>query len=559
MTAAGAPATPAAGVPVLPAVPAAELPARRAAPATWPTHLWPRLAPTLVAAALGAIYVIVSPPSIDLAAHLFRARLFAREGFSIWNDYWYAGHDTPGYSVLFPAASAVLSPQLAAALASTATAALFEPLARRHYGRRAWLGAVLFAGATAIDLYTGRLALAFGALPALGAIVALDRRRTAPACGLAALSAACSPVAALFAALAAAGCAVAAVISQRRIRPGLAAISVAAAALGPVGALAIAFPEGGTEPFGLGTLLPLLALAGAALTLLPPDAIRVRAGIAVYAAATLLVFLIPSPIGSNIARLGTLIAAPLAALHWWRRRTMLLALVALPLLYMGWQAPVSDVAVTTHDPSVSAAYYRPLLRFVKDQPGVFRIEIPLTRSHWEAYYVAGSVPVARGWERQLDIRDNPLFYRGRLSPASYRAWLHRDAVRYVALPDAPLDDSAVREAALIRGGLPYLRPVARLRHWRVFAVENPTPLATGAAILTAMGADSLTLHARTAGTTLVRVRFTPYWAVADGAGCVSPDGGFTRLTLPRPGDVRLVIRFSLGRMISDATRCSPRR
>src|SRR6185312_2592900 len=126
---------------------------------------------------------------------LFRARLFQQQGFGLWNNDWYGGHHILGYSVLFPAVSAMLTPQLAAALAATATAALFEALARRHFGPRAWLGALLFGAATAISLYTGRLALAFGALPALGAVVALDRDRPLVAAGLALLSALCSPVA----------------------------------------------------------------------------------------------------------------------------------------------------------------------------------------------------------------------------------------------------------------------------------------------------------------------------------------------------------------------------
>ena len=131
-----------------------------------------------MAALFAAIYVIVSPASLDLADHLFRAQLFRDEGFGLWNNLWYSGHHIVGYSVLFPAVSALLSPQLAGALAATGTAALFEPLARRHFGDDAWLGAVLFGAATAIDLYTGRLAFAFGALPALGAVVALDRGAT---------------------------------------------------------------------------------------------------------------------------------------------------------------------------------------------------------------------------------------------------------------------------------------------------------------------------------------------------------------------------------------------
>ena len=61
-----------------------------------------RVAPTVVAAAFAIAYVIVSPPSLDLAAHLLRAKLFSSEGFGLWNNWWYGGHHVPGYSVLFP-------------------------------------------------------------------------------------------------------------------------------------------------------------------------------------------------------------------------------------------------------------------------------------------------------------------------------------------------------------------------------------------------------------------------------------------------------------------------
>ncbi len=521
---------------------------------------WGRLAPALAAAALAAAYVIISPPTRDLAAHLFRARLFSEQGFGLWNNDWYGGHHILGYSVLFPAVSALLTPQLAAALAATATAALFEPLARRHFGPRAWLGALAFGAATAINLYAGRLALAFGALPALGAIVALDSDRPFTAAGLALLAALCSPVAALFAALAAAGHALAAALTRRRPAPALPGLATAVAALAPVLALAVAFPEGGTEPFDLGTLLPVLAICAAALVAVPRQSTSLRAGIALYGLATLAVFLIPSPIGSNIARLGTLLAAPLAALIWWRRRPVLLGLCAVPLLYVGWQAPVSDVTALSGDPSTGAAYYQPLLRFLRAQPGgrngAFRAEIPFTDSHWEAYRVASEFPLARGWERQLDRADNGLFYDGRLTAARYDRWLHANAIRFVALPDAALDPSADGEAALVRAGQPYLRPVMRSAHWRVYAVVDPTPLAQGAATVRAMGSDWIALEASRPGTVTLRVRFTPYWALAGAPGCVAPAGAATRLTLRRAGPVRLVIRFSPERIGATSPRCA---
>jgi hypothetical protein len=332
------------------------------------------------------------------------------------------------------------------------------------------------------------------------------------------------------------------------------------AALTPVLALAVAFPEGGTEPFALGTLAPVLVICALALLAVPREAAALRAGIALYALAALALYVIPSPVGSNIARLGTLLAAPLAALLWWRRRPALLALCALPLLYVGWQAPVSDVAALSGDPSTGAAYYQPLLRFLSAQPGgrdrAFRIEIPFTDSHWEAYRVAPAFPLARGWERQLDRAENPLFYDGRLSAATYDRWLHADAIRYVALPDARLDASAQREAALIRAGQPYLHLVMRAPHWRVYAVADPTPLVQGDATLRAMGSDWIALRAQRAGTATVHVRFTPYWALSAGAGCVAPDGDATRLSLRGPGPVRLVLRFSPQRVRATSPRCS---
>ena len=66
-----------------------------------------------------------------------------------------------------------------------------------------------------------------------------------------------------------------------------------------------------------------------------------------YAVATIGVYLVSSPVGSNIARLGTFLALPLAALLWWPRRKGLLALAALtPVLLVVW-AWVLDRGVTT--------------------------------------------------------------------------------------------------------------------------------------------------------------------------------------------------------------------
>ena len=183
----------------------------------------------------------------------------------------------------------------------------------------------------------------------------------------------------------------------------------------------------------------------------------------------------------------------------------------------------------------------------------------LSRYPVEARFLALRVPIARGWERQLDRQRNALFYQrtAALTPERYRAWLQRQAISYVALPDAPLDYSAKREAQLIRAGaLPYLREVWRSAHWRLFAVREAVALSQPPSVLQRLGHDYFTVYAPAAGTFTVRVRFTPYWALASGHGCVRrAPGGWTELESPRPATVHVVIDFSLMRTFDRGPRC----
>ncbi len=56
-----------------------------------------------VVAALGAAaYLVLEPSSADLAAQQYRAGLVREAGFELWDNGWFAGHHTPGYSLLFP-------------------------------------------------------------------------------------------------------------------------------------------------------------------------------------------------------------------------------------------------------------------------------------------------------------------------------------------------------------------------------------------------------------------------------------------------------------------------
>ena len=530
-------------------------------------HVIRRLAPTLVAAIFAAAYLIIAPPAADLPAQLLRVRLFSAEGFGIWNNWWYGGHYLLGYSVLFPSLGWLLGPRLLAAIASVGTAAALGALARDVYGDDAWPGAAWLGAATVTELLSGRLTFAVGLCGAALTALLLERRRPRWAAVLALLTALTSPVAAVFAALAAAahalgsplgalGASAAAPphgVPKPRIFSGIAGdIAAIPVLILPLGILALAFPGGGHQPFAFGTLWPLLA-AGAFVILLRPGPL-IGAGTVLYLAGCLFAYLVATPLGSNAARLGELVAGPLVALLLVPRRAwLLLALAAPPLAYLQVHNAVTDIAHGSQ--AAGDSYYRPLLRFLHRQPGVWRVEVPFTAGHWESYWLAPQVALARGWERQTDIADNPLFYDHRLTAAGYDAWLHRLAVRYVAVADATPDYSARAELRLIARGLPYLTPVRHLPHWTLYAVAQPTPLATGAGTVSKLGPQSLTLTVARPGRILVRVRWSPYWRLSGVPGCVAPAGALTRVAARASGRAQLQMTFALTRIGSRAARC----
>jgi hypothetical protein len=504
-----------------------------------------------VAAVLAALYLVIDPPSADLAAQVYRAGEFSREGLSLWDNAWYAGHHMPGYSMLFPPLAALLDPRVVGALSAVASAFLFERIADEHFHKTEGRpGVIWFAVATSLNLITGRLAFGLGVTIGLAAILAITHRRDALGLVLAVATTLASPVAGIFLALGGAAW----WMATQRGR----AAALAAAAFVPAAALAIAFPEGGTEPFVASSFWPAVITIGFVLVALPYEERELRLGCALYAAACIGAFVIDSPMGGNIVRLGGLFGGPLLACLIWRRRPLYLAALALPLLYWQWNAPVRDWVRAHGDPAIAASYYRPLLSFLDTQRGgdPFRIEIPFTANHWESAHVAPHYPLARGWERQLDLKYNGLFYTAKLDPARYRRWLDNNAVRFVALPDAHLDVSSGHEGDLLRAGLPWLRPVWSSAHWRVFEVQRPAPLADGARV-TKLGSDAIDMVASRTGDVRLRVHFTPYWAVVAGNGCVEQTaGGWTRVRVRRPGPLRIATRFSLVRVVSRGPRCS---
>jgi len=538
-----------------------------------------------VAVPLAATYLIVGPPSGDLATATYRGDLFARVGLTLWDNGWYGGHYLPGYSLLAPALGALVGERLLLALCVLAASGLFGLFAERPFPpASARVAAAVFALGACVGLLSGRVAYDLGLLVGLLALLALVRGWTASALGLAVLTSLSSPVAGAFLALAGLADALAGSDRSEIGRqahadgqpqsgrwPQWRGLVLAAAALAPILVLALVFPEGGWEPFAPSLFWPGLAGVFLIALLLPPGAVaagalRPRAaqalawGAWLYTLALAGAYALHTPVGGNAARLGALLAAPLVTGVLWERRRLALALLAPALLYWQLETPINDVVALAGDPSVNASYYAPLRaelqRLAREAP--LRVEVPLTGAHWESVYLPeqGPILLARGWERQLDTRYAALFYHPTLTPSAYRAWLKDNAVAYVALPDVRLDFAGEQEGRLIARGLRYLREVWRSEHWRLFAVLGARPLAEPPAALTRLSSDSFTLAAPRPGRYVARVRFTGYWALAAGHGCVrEAPGGWTELEARRAGSLHVVIDFSLERVFDHGPRC----
>jgi hypothetical protein len=173
-------------------------------------------------------------------------------------------------------------------------------------------------------------------------------------------------------------------------------------------------------------------------------------------------------------------------------------------------------------------------------------------------YVGEHHELARGWERQLDQKYDALYYGSAVTAQRYRHWLAHNAVQYVALSDAPSDFAARAEAdLLVTGRLPYLRLIWQNRHWKLYRVVGATPLLSGPGRLVATTPGSFTIDARAAGRFVMRLHFSPYWAITSGSGCVrSSPGNYTELRLRRPGRVVVGMSFGLSRVVTQGPRCT---
>lgn len=514
--------------------------------------------PLGVVTALSVAYLLLGPLTADHAAQLFRTELFDQDGPVFWNNFWFGGHHLPTYSLLAPAIGSLIGFRLMGVLAVVGSALLFTAIVDRHWGRTnptgAVWGAAWFSAAVTVSLFSGRLTFALGVFLATLAVFLAQRDLRVASLVAAFAVALASPVAALFLAC----CGLGHWIAMRPDRRGL---ELAGAAMLSAVVIALLFPAGGDEPYVFSSFVPALVLTLAAVLVVPPSERLVRIGLLVYAAALVAAFLVPTPMGGNANRLGVLLTGPLVLCAAWPRRRV--AVLVLAPLILAWQVipVVRDLRLTEGEPSVQAGFYAPLVETLgqrlERRPA--RVEVLPVASHWESARLALDLPLARGWERQTDRRLNQLFYEDTLLTAGhYREWLDRLGVGWVAVPSAELDYSAEDEAALVMSRPDYLREVDAPPGWMLFKVDGARPLVQPPARLGKFGVDRFQVSSPAAGRFLVRVRYTPYWEVSGGRGCVEEAaGGWTEVFLPAPGALTVRAAFDPTARFGAGRSCRP--
>lgn len=498
------------------------------------------LAGAALTGAVSLVLLLAGPGPADAPAHLYRVML-VRNGALVWDNFWFAGqYPLASYSLLYylPAALVGNLPLvLGAAVASTV---LFSSVARREWGAAALWPSRAFAVLAAAPMFTGLYAYAVGFAMLLGALAALQRRRRGLATLLGAATLGASPLAFGFLVLL-----LAAVALGRRVpRRTMLAVGSPLLALALFqAAVMLLFHSGGLYPFHAVNFAGVLGVSGAIALLArgAPGGRPIVALAGLWAAGSVVLYLVPTPLGDNWTRLSAFVfplALLTAFLARWRPRWLAIVTVVGALAYN--VAPYALLIPLRLDTRAqSESFWAPTLTYLRRHATPDnRIEIVPTATHWESYlFPRQGYAIARGWYQQLDMTSNPVLYGKRLTPSAYHRWLRRRGVRFVVLPRTRLDSVAKAEGLLLRSGRSGLAVALRTPTATVFELQRPTAILTGesGAHISSLGHTKLSGAVRSPGRYLLRVRYVPYYRVRP-AGCVRrAPGGLSWLVVPRAG------------------------
>jgi hypothetical protein len=488
----------------------------------------------LLSALPGLLFVaIFQPHSPDLIAQLARATMAEASQGATWWASWYGGISTPGYSAITPELMRLAGVWTVGVVSALITIYSAARILEVHIAR-ARLAIMLVSFAVTANLVSGRITFAVGAAFATLSLMYLSRRQTLPAVAFGIAASLGSPLAGMFLVMILLSIAV-----DRESRPNALIVSVGAAV--PVLVTQLLYPQAGAMPMQVWDIA-LGLTACLAMWLCNPSVILKRLTV-LLAIAVVFFTIVDTLVGANIIRLPMLFMAAAVAVSARAHRRLIAGILFLCVL---WICITSAVDLFRgQGQSFEKAFYSPLLeQLPTNGNATHRVEVIDPKTHGPALYVAPQLPIARGWERQLDVTRNAIFYDGSLNAETYRAWLDQLAVKWVALPNVPLDYASAKEGELVRSGLPYLNEVWSNENWHLYEVENPSPLVSGPAVVQQMDVESITFHATEAGSGDIKVAWARSLRLLgiDGTvfdGEIERAGDHLRYSVPAAGTYRL--------------------
>ena len=482
----------------------------------------------LIGLAAGLALLLAPASGTDLPAQQARAAFAAAHPGAAVDFRWFGGVQPAAYSVVVPYLEAALGARLTGLLAAVLAAPLLALLLVRWGVRRpVWAGA-WGALALAANMVSGRTAYAVGMLVAIAALLAVPavgrpRRHWVAPLALAALTTLTSPVAALFLALVA--------LSWALARRAVALLAVATAV--PMAAIALLFAEPGRMPDTWAVARPVLLACLAVVVLC--RGLPVRAGAAAYGLGAFVVFLAPGAIGSNVERLALLFTGLVLIAASWLPRVLLVIAVAVAAQWTA-RVPLHDLT-NAHRLAVERTSSQHLVAILRTLgPAVGRVEVVPFAGHGEARTVAAAWPLARGWERQVDVVRAAPLYSARLDDVRYLQWLQRWNVEYVALGHHTHDWSARSELRLLSHPPAWLAVVHQDAEWTVWRVQRMRPFAGEGAQVLGLGADAVQLLVPRPAVVAIGLHWSRWLTVSAGA-CIRPHGATTEVVVRRPGPV----------------------
>ncbi len=435
---------------------------------------WIPWLPVVLTAVAAVVILVLDPPMRDLQAALARESANrSGVGVSYWFS-WFGGVAPGSYSLLVPPLTSAVGSLPLLCLATVLVAALSYPVSRTAAHPTLMMWAVSLAAV--LNMFSGRVTFAVGAAVAMVGLWVFQRGR--PAIGAVLLV-----VAGLASALVPAFAGIIALpfLFFRNYRSRALWWALAGAALGVL-APSFLFGAPGVQPYVWTTLVWSLVIgAGATAALWRPAHTRVlpaRWITPVAMAAAVVLFIIPTGVGANLSRFFYLVL-PCVVLFWSLRSPKVLALLLSPaLVYALFVALYDQVTVADTDEEFRYTPLTEQLDTLVDAGRIdnHRVELVDTGTHAGSHLLTESVPLARGWENQSDMRYNPVFYeRDALDAASYGTWLADNAVAYVAVAADPIRQQQ-DEADLVGSGLPYLTERWSNPDWTLYEVTDPTTI-----------------------------------------------------------------------------------